>query len=285
MSGFIFEFEVISDDDKPTPAPKRKLDDWVELGIKFRRAKLKGVSAKKFADDNKINYTTFTKSMHRYKNQIDKEIERRTAETEARKQRNDYRKKHSVDIVNDFRNSLKKVTVGVPSKKRQQDSIEWFGDFLKTSIKTHKVAKPATGRLYTFGYDAKYKDKLPYWDRFPLIIFLGAGKSKAGNLVFYGLNLHYAPPRARQEFLEELLKRGYGTTTRLSNKTTLKINWNNVKSMRGVDQMIKAYLPGNLKTPLAEIAPKDWAKSVWLPTQAFVSKGAAYSAKQVWSKY
>ena len=279
--GFIFEFEVI---DEP-PQPKRKLDDWVELGVKFRRAKAKGVSAKKFAADNAINYTTFTKSMHRYKKQIDDEIIRRAEETEARKKRNDYRKKHAVDIVNDFRNSLKKITVGVPHGKRQKDSTDWFGDFLKKSIKTHRVAKPATGRLYTFIYDAKYKDTLPYWDRFPLIIFLGSGKSKAGNVVFYGLNLHYAPPRARQEFLEELLKRGFGTTDRLSNKTTLKIRWSNVKHMRGADQMIKAYLPSHLKSPLAEIAPKDWAKSVWLPTQAFVSKGKPYSAKKVWNRY
>lgn len=147
------------------------------------------------------------------------------------------------------------------------------------------MAKPATGRLYTFAYDAKYKDTLPYWDRFPLIIFLGSGRSKAGNLVFYGLNLHYAPPRARQEFLEELLKRGYGSTKRLSNKTVLKINWGNVKGMRGATEMIKAYLPSHLKSPLAEIAPKDWAKAVWLPTQQFMSKGKPYGAKKVWSKY
>lgn len=282
---FIFEFEIIAEEDRPKPPPKRKLGEWVELGIKFRRAKLKGMTAKKFADENGIAYATFTKSMHRYKQQIDDEIERRTAETEARRKRNDYRKKHAVDIVNDFRNSLKKMTVGVTAAKRQKDSTDWFGDFIKTSIKTHKVAKPATGRLYTFIYDAKYKDTLPYWDRFPLIIFLGSGRSKAGNLVLYGLNLHYAPPRARQEFLEELLKRGYGSTDRLSNKTKLKINWNNVKGMRGADQMIKAYLPAHLRSPLAEIAPKDWAKAVWLPTQAFQSKGKPYSAKKVWNRY
>lgn len=279
--GFIFEVEVI---DEP-PVPKRKSNDWVDLGVKFRRAKAKGVSAKKFAADNGINYTTFTKSMHRYKAQIDAEIIRRDAETESRKKRNDYRKKHAVNIVNDFRNSLKKVTVGVPHATRQKESIDWFGDFLKKSVKTHKIVKPSPGRLYTFAYDAKYKDTLPYWDRFPLIVFLGTGKSKADNTVYYGLNLHYAPPRARQEFLEELLKRGFGTTDRLSNKTTLKIKWSNVKGMRGVDQMIKAYLPGHLKSPMMEIAPRDWAKSVWLPTQSFQSKGSSYSAKKVWSNY
>lgn len=285
MAGLIFEISVLAEEDKPKPVVKRKLDDWVQLGVDFRRAKLKGATAKKFADERGINYATFTKSMARYKKQIDTEIERRKEETESRRKRNDYRKKHAVEIINDFRNSLKRVTVGVSAAKRQKDSSEWFGNFLKTSIRTHKVAKPATGRLYTFGYDAKYKDTLPYWDRFPMIIFLGSGKSKAGNVVFYGLNLHYAPPKARQEFLEELLKRGYGSTDRLSNKTMLKINWANVKNMRGAEHMIKAYLPSHLQTPLAEITPRDWAKAVWLPTQAFQSKGKAFSAKKVWNRY
>jgi len=283
--GLIFEFEVIAAEDLPKPPPKRKLDDWVRLGVEFRRLKAKGMTSKKFAETNNINYATFTKSMARYKSQIDDEVVRRKQETEARKKRNDYRKAHAVDIVNDFRNSLKKLTVSVPQSKRNRESSEWFGNFLKTSIKTHKVSKPATGRLYTFVYDAKYKDTLPYWDRYPLIIFLGSGKSKAGNIVYYGLNLHYAPPKARQEFLEELLKRGYGTTDRLSNKTRFKINWSNVKSMRGADQLIKAYLPTHTKSPLAEIAPKDWAKAVWLPTQVFMSKGKAYSSKQVWNRF
>ncbi|UQJ95070.1 DNA end protector protein [Klebsiella phage CPRSA] len=65
----------------------------------------------------------------------------------------------------------------------------------------------------------------------------------------------------------------------------LKINWGNVKGMRGATEMIKAYLPSHLKSPLAEIAPKDWAKAVWLPTQQFMSKGKPYGAKKVWSKY
>lgn len=285
MAGLIFEFEVIAEEDKPAPRVTRKLNDWVKLGVAFRRAKVKGINAKKFAETQGINYATFTKSMARYKKEIDAEVERLKDETEARRKRNDYRKKHAVDIVNDFRNSLKRVTVGVPSAKRQKESSEWFGTFIKTAIKTHKVSKPATGRLYTFGYDAKYKDKLPYWDRFPLIVFLGSGRSKAGNIVFYGLNLHYAPPRARQEFLEELLKRGYGSTDRLSNKTILKVNWNNVKNMRGAEHMIKAYLPSHLQTPLAEIAPKDWAKAVWLPTQVFMSKGQTFSAKKVWNRF
>ncbi|QPI17848.1 DNA end protector protein [Pectobacterium phage POP12] len=280
----IFEYEYLAEEDRPAPI-RRTMSDWIGIGVDWRKAKSKGTTGKAFADTYNISYDTFRKNMIRYKTEIDTEIERRKTATAQRRDRNDYRKESKVDIVNDFRNSLKKLTVGVPAAKRAKESTEWFGGFLKTSLKSHKVNKPSTGRLYTYVYDAKYKDTLPYWDRFPLIVFLGAGKSKAGNVVMYGLNLHYIPPRARQEFLEELLKRGYGSTTRLSNKTVLKVNWSKVKSMRGSELMIKAYLPSQLKSPMAEIAPKDWAKAVWLPIQSFESKGKRFNSKTVWSKY
>lgn len=284
----IFEYQTLDESDRETEQPKatrKKSNEWIEIGIAFRKAKEKGISATKFALQHGINYATFTKSMHRYKSQIDAEIQRRKKETEERKTRNDYRKKHAIDIINDFRNSLKKVTVGVPMNKRQKDSTDWFTGAVKSAIKTHKVSRPATGRIYTFVYDAKYKAKLPYWDRFPLIVFLGSGVSKAGNVVLYGLNMHYIPPKARQSFLEELLKRGFATTKRLSNKTVFKINWGSVKGIRGSDIMIKSYLPSHVKSGMMEIAPKDWAKSVWLPTQSFVSKGKPFGSKQVWSRF
>ena len=41
------------------------------------------------------------------------------------------------------------------------------------------------GRMYFFYYDAKNKDKLPQWDRFPLVLPI----ERYGN-GFLGLNLH-----------------------------------------------------------------------------------------------
>ena len=98
----------------------------------------------------------------------------------------------------------------------------------------------------------------------------------------YGLNLHYIPPKARQQFLEELLKQ-YANTPTITNKTKLKIDWSQVKGFRGADQMIKAYIPGNIMGSLVEIAPKDWANVVLMPLQSFYSKGKRFSANKVWS--
>jgi len=52
------------------------------------------------------------------------------------------------------------------------------------------------GNMYMFLYDAKLKDKLPYWDMFPLV--LPFRKVPGG---FFGLNLHYIPYQVRFKLL------------------------------------------------------------------------------------
>lgn len=94
-----------------------------------------------------------------------------------------------------------------------------------------------------------------------MIVFLGFGITKAGNKVAYGLNLHYIPPKARKDFLEELLKL-YASNKRFNSKTRLKIDWTKVKNMRGADLMIKAYLPNHIKGSMLEIHPRDWATAL-----------------------
>ena len=46
--------------------------------------------------------------------------------------------------------------------------------------------------------------------------------------------------------------------------------------------MIKAYLPGHIKTKLVEISPKDWSNIIYMPTYQFMSKGKKYDARKVW---
>ena len=56
--------------------------------------------------------------------------------------------------------------------------------------------RPKYGVMNLFGYDPKHKDKLPYYDTFPLILPLEPAKGG-----FMGLNFHYLPPLARVAFL------------------------------------------------------------------------------------
>lgn len=252
-------------------------DQWVKIGIDFKSS---GKTAKEYATEKDLNYETFSRAMRKFKTDIERAIE---LDTIRKKKGVKTKQEQTLILINDFRASLRKIK-GLGKTRAERRSQEWFNDVIKTSIKTHRASKLSIGRLYTWAYDAKHKDTLPYWDMFPLGIYLGDSTAGNGNKLLHFLNLHYVPPAARQSFLEELLKR-YASTKTYSNKTRLKIDWSKVKGMKGTDLMIKSYLPSHFKTATLEIAPKDWPVSCFMPTQRFVSQGKSYSAKKVWSKY
>ncbi|AAX63622.1 gp2 [Aeromonas phage 31] len=256
---------------------KKTRNQWVDLGIKWRNAKAKGVSGRDFAKENGLNFDTFRRTMLKFAKQIDLAIEVESLKNKAKLNS----REKALAMINDFRSQMR-ARAADSGAANNNKSQKWFDDTIRKSIRGHMVAKPKPGRIYTFAYDAKHKDTLEYWDKFPLIVFLGIGSSGSGPLL-YGLNLHYIPPKARQSFLEELLK-NYASTERLSNKTTLKINWSNVRGMSGSDVMIKAYLPGHIKGSMMEIKPSDWVNVIYMPLQQFVSKGKRYSARKVWAK-
>ena len=62
------------------------------------------------------------------------------------------------------------VRRGLPSKKlKVKKSVAWFKRKVGESARGFKrKGKLAPGKMYTFGYDAKFKEILPYWDKFPL---------------------------------------------------------------------------------------------------------------------
>ena len=59
---------------------------------------------------------------------------------------------------------------------------------------------PDIGGFYLYQYDPKWKDKLPWYDIYPLVFpFDYAGG-------FYGINVHYLPPNARTDLMLRLLE-------------------------------------------------------------------------------
>lgn len=270
---------MIITEQKASPRTKQW---WIELGADFLDAKERGATAKAFAERLGINYGTMTSNFSKLKSEITAERRLRTLKGKSPKGMSKSDKQ--LVLINSFRKGLRdKIrNEGAATNNKSQ---KWFNDTVKKTIKGHKVTKPVPGKLYTFVYDAKHKATLPYWDKFPLIIYLGDGvSSKAGTQLMYGLNLHYIPPKARQQLLEDLLKR-YANTSTISNKTKLQVNWSKVKGFRGSSEMIKSYLPSHIKGTLVEIKPSDWINVIFLPLQQFMSKGKRYSANKVWSKY
>jgi len=80
-------------------------------------------------------------------------------------------------------------------------------------LRTNRINQNTYGKMVMFFYDPKWKKKLPYYDRFPLIF--PVEEAKGG---FYGINMHYLSPwqRARLfDALVETLSRGKDDKQRL----------------------------------------------------------------------
>ena len=131
------------------------------------------------------------------------------------------------------------------------------------------------GHMYMFSYEAKHKDKLPYYDRFPLIFPINTAKGG-----FLGLNMHYLEPRLRAQLMDNL----YDTATNknYNEQTKLRISYdilNGAAKFRLFKPTLKHYLNGQVKSKLVYINPSEWDIALFLPTARFV--GA--SRKQVYS--
>lgn len=276
----IFESDEAIKPKRKTQAPRSK-SDWIALGVVYLEKKDSGWTQARFCKEYNIPVSTLQKALGRFKEDIKSAYEIHKVESKKKSKLVASEAEKKRNLINSFRSQLKTYSKD-KNITANNKSTTWFREKIKNSIRGKTSSKFNTGSIYTYVYDAKHKDTLPYWDKFPLIIFLGTSTTKNGVTLLQGLNLHYIPPRARQEFLEELLI--YATTKRkLTSNTRLKINWTMVKNMAGSKEMIKNYLPQNVKGKVVEINPQDWSNIVFLPTQQFYSKGKRYSARKVWS--
>lgn len=143
---------------------------------------------------------------------------------------------------------------------KAKDAAKWFVQKVKDSI--HKSSgsytRPRLGGMYLYVYDAKYKDKLPFWDAAPLIVVI---QWKEGG--FDGLNFHYLPLKDRLILLKTLKGLAGGADKRymlLSYKLLLKMsntNWSFA---------YKRYLFSHCRGRFIEIPPSEWELALSLQT-------------------
>ena len=74
------------------------------------------------------------------------------------------------------------------------------------------------GNLYMYFYDPKLKQKLPYYDRFPMV--LPFRKVEDG---FIGLNLHYLPYQFRVVLMRNLTS--LANNQKMDKTTRIKMSW------------------------------------------------------------
>ena len=122
------------------------------------------------------------------------------------------------------------------------------------------------GRLCMFFYDPKLKQKLPYYDRFPLVIPI-----QLYNDGFLGLNLHYIPPNYRAVLMDTLYNSVY-RNKHLDEKKRIMISYQIVIGAarnRYYVPCVKRYLYTHQRSKFFLIEPKDWNFALFLPTERF----------------
>ena len=115
------------------------------------------------------------------------------------------------------------------------------------------------GALNMFIYDPKLKNKLPYYDTFPLV--LPIERYRDG---FLGINFHYLP---------------YALRARLMSRLDPNANYSALKNVRLVKPTLKRYLNTNVRSRFRKLEEEDFMTAIMLPVQRFRKS----SASKVWS--
>ena len=158
---------------------------------------------------------------------------------------------------------------------RTKESREWFMKKAKVIKGINREAlmkeepldrggRQILGSMQMFFYDPKYKETLPYYDRFPLAIIVKPAKGG-----FLGMNLHYLPPILRAKFLDALMD---NVTSKKSPDAKFKLTTRLLASASDLEYYkpcIKHYLNEHVRSNFAEVKAPEWEIATFLPTALF----------------
>lgn len=167
-------------------------------------------------------------------------------------------------------------------KRRSLTSLDWFRNNVR-DIRIRQdqalregeiVTQLELGKMYMYYYDAKWQDKLPYFDKFPLVVPIR--KYPTG---FLGLNLHYVAPRYRMILLNEMFE--YLNNTNMDESTRFRLTYELLRSVSRLKYYrpcLKEYLYGQIRSQFSLVPSRYWELVAMLPMQKFtVNANTVYS--------
>ena len=153
-----------------------------------------------------------------------------------------------------FRNKIKEF--GEPK------SSDLLRDGKRTSV-------PTFGILNMFVYSPKLKDKLPYYDTFPLV--LPIERYKDG---FLGINLHYLSIPMRIRLLDRLTD--FANNDKFDKSTELLVDYSRLKNIDLIKPCLKRYLAGYVKSKFRKVEADEFIVATLLPVQRFKKQSDNY---------
>lgn len=122
------------------------------------------------------------------------------------------------------------------------------------------------GKMFFFHYDPKYKETLPVYDKFPLVLPMEMYSDG-----FLGLNLHYLDPYSRLYLLN--LLHDFINNTKYNDTTRFKLSYQALNASRRysmIEPCIKRYLYSHIRSSMVYIEPDSWETAIFLPSAKMV---------------
>ena len=187
-------------------------------------------------------------------------------------------------LLDRVQDAIKSGTVGQEVKR----SARWFQDKLKglkgdlrnrfsstNAAKFYREAETKVnprvlkmranlGDLYCYYYNPKYRQTLPHYDMFPMMMLIDADQD-----TFLGLNFHYLRPKLRAILLDRVSARIGGGLPR----------WNRLKKIPEIERVVKRYRYDHIMRKVIPIEESEQELAIFLPLERFRKA----SKSQVWN--
>ena len=124
------------------------------------------------------------------------------------------------------------------------------------------LGRPSAGRMSMFFYDPKFKQRLPYYDTFPLVLPLEPAPRG-----FIGLNFHYLPYGARFKLLQDIQK--FASNAKFDKSTKIQADYSSLKGNKYLKPTIKKYLYSQVRSNFLRVDVDEMALAAYLPVARF----------------
>ena len=137
------------------------------------------------------------------------------------------------------------------------------------------VSSSVLGKMYFYSYNPKWKDKLPWYDTFPLVFPIERYPDG-----FLGLNFHYLAPKHRAILMDQL--KVFANNKKYDETTKLKLTYNMLKGFTKIKRArptVHRYLNSKINSKFVLINADEWEVALFLPVERFKKA----NKKKVWA--
>jgi len=136
-------------------------------------------------------------------------------------------------------------------------------------------SKSVLGKMYFYSYNPKWKDKLPWYDTFPLVFPIERYPDG-----FLGLNFHYLNPKDRAVLMDQL--KTFANNKKYDETTKLQLTYDMLKGFTKIKRAkptIHRYLNSKVNSKFVLVNADEWEVALFLPVERFKKA----TKKQVWA--